>query len=179
MPNWIYNRLTVTGEADALGDFMDAAESSEPAADTGRPDPLDFESHVPTPPELIAAPIGGRAAAPARAPGGDDRWFYWRNEHWGTKWNAMWPERTGEAASGRVVYTFSTAWAPPEPWLARVSTAHPELSFALEFVEEFCQAAGGVRWIAGELAEQWPVDPLEAEWVDIDENDEDDEDDDY
>ena len=35
------------------------------------------------------------------------------------------------------------------------------------------QAAGGARWIDGEIVETWPVDPHNADWVEYEEDDDD------
>ena len=156
-PNWIYNRLVVTGESDALGEFVERAEGDVDPG-TGEPVPLDFERHVANPSELVAAQGAGEAES-ARTPASDDGWW---------TWNAMWPEREGELGDGSVVYLFASAWSPPREWLEQVSEAHPDLEFALEFVEEFCHAAGGHRWKAGEMVDTWDVDPDTADWVEFD-----------
>ena len=59
-----------------------------------------------------------------------------------------------------------------------VSEAHPALSFALEFVEEFLQASGGERWRDGEMVESWSIDPERVEWVEYLPDDEDEDEDD-
>ena len=117
MPNWIHNRLTVTGEPEALADFVTGAEDDEVDERTGEAVPLDFEQHVPTPAELLTNPLG-RPGSPALSPDSDDGWCFWRNENWGTKWNAQWPERSGAPADGRVAES-STSSVPRggRPWI--------------------------------------------------------------
>lgn len=154
VPSWIYNRLVVTGEEGALAEFVQRVEG-EKDAETGEPVPLDFERHVPTAPELVPAPTGDKTTATA-APDNSDGWWHW---------NAMWPERNGKPENGKVVYLFASAWSPPQEWLAKASEEHPDLKFALEYVEEFCREAAGTRWEAGEQVETWVVDPDTADWV--------------
>lgn len=84
MPNWVHNRLLVTGDPAEVAGFVQAARD-----EAGEQAVLDFERHVPTPPELLAGIRGADTRPPVRTPTGDDRWFDWRREHWGTKWNAM------------------------------------------------------------------------------------------
>jgi tyrosine-protein kinase len=146
VPEWVYNRLTVTGEQAPLAEFVGRAEGTK-EAENGKPVPLDFERHVPE-------PVGGR--------GSGDGWWHW---------NAMWPDRKGDAAEGEVVYSFASAWSLPQEWLVRASQEHPGLSFALEFVKDDAKTAGGVRWQAGALVETWSVDPDRADWVEYDESD--------
>ncbi len=146
VPDWVYNRLTVTGDQTPLAEFVGRAEGKKDA-ETGKPVPLDFERHVPE-------PVG--------ATGSGDGWWHW---------NAMWPDRKGEAGDGEVVYSFASAWSLPQEWLVRASQDHQDLSFALEFVKDDAKTAGGVRWQAGALVETWSVDPDSADWVEYDESD--------
>jgi capsular exopolysaccharide synthesis family protein len=154
VPSWVYNRLVVTGEEGALAEFVQRAEGGKDP-ETGEPVPLDFERHVPSATELVSAPTGDKATATA-APENSDGW---------RQWNAMWPERNGKPENGKVVYLFASAWSPPQQWLAKASEEHPDLRFALEYVEEFCREAAGARWQAGEQVETWDVDPDTADWV--------------
>ena len=170
MPNWIHNRLIVTGESRELSRFVAAAEAVEIDEETGERTPLDFERHLPTPHELLAGARGPHGS-PVRVPYGDDGWFHWRRENWGTKWNAMWPSREGDARGGIVAYKFATAWTPPEAWLRSVSELHPELVFELESIEEFLQGSAGCRWSAGVLVGRWPVDPEAADWIELSHDD--------
>jgi len=146
VPDWVYNRLTVVGDEAPLAEFVERAEGKKDA-ETGKPVPLDFERHVPEP----AGPTAN-----------GDGWWHW---------NAMWPDRKGEAGSGEVIYLFASARSMPQEWLVRASQGHPDLSFALEFVQEEGKTAGGVRWKAGALVETWSVDPETADWVEYDESD--------
>ncbi len=92
--------------------------------------------------------------------------MHWRNEHWGTKWNAIYPSVvTDEARVGRVVYAFQTAWSPPEPWLAEVSRLHPPVDLVHEYVDEMGESAGRAEWTAGLLIEHEQLDPRELEWM--------------
>ena len=154
VPSWIYNRLVVSGEEGALAEFVQRAEGDKDA-ETGEPVPLDFERHVPNAPELVPASGGDKTTATA-VPENSDGWWHW---------NAMWPERNGKPENGKVVYLFASAWSPPHDWLAKASGEHPDLKFALEYVEEFCKEAAGARWEGGEQVETWDVDPDTADWV--------------
>lgn len=43
-------------------------------------------------------------------------WYFWRNQHWGTKWDAYATEVDDSALhAGELRITFDTAWAPPTP----------------------------------------------------------------
>jgi hypothetical protein len=142
--NWVYNRLTVTGESEDLNDFVERAEG-DVDDDTGEPVALDFAQHS----RRRRLGFGRRNGASSNG------------------WHAKSPERKGEADEGEVVYVFASAPSPPEDWLERVSEAHPELSFSLEFIEEFCEEAAGARWRGGTVVETWEIDPQDAEWVEF------------
>ena len=117
MANWTYNLLAVEGEPSELAAL---ASDMTGVDEEGYTMSVDFERHVPTPPEVLAS--------------GD--WRNWRREHWGTRGNANDTARHGSPKEGRITYRFSTAWAPPGAWLAAVAAAHPSLDFHHEYVEE-------------------------------------------
>lgn len=160
MPNWTENRLTVEGDPSLLRAFVEAVRGPSRKEDE-EPEALDFEQHVPTPPELLADDYVPRDGLPD--------WYTWRRKHWGTKWNAMWPTREGEPDDGSVTYQFSTAWAPPDAWLHRVAAAHPQLTFQHEYVEEMAQFAGRGILVAGQLTYHEELDPYSIEWVEWEE----------
>ena len=150
MPNLVDNVLTVTGSADELRRFKREVRSEDVDVASGRRIPLDFERHVPTPPEALHGRVGAAARAPAKSPNRPGDWdsHVWRTEHWGTKWNAMHPTLRGTLKSGRLIYRFSTAWGVPEPWLDAVAKAHPALTFELKFDVEYGGRGFG-RWARG------------------------------
>jgi capsular exopolysaccharide synthesis family protein len=140
--NLTYSRLTVTGDPPDLDEFVERAEGKDD--ESGEPVPLDVDRI----PRKRFRRIGLR-----------------RNGSRANGWHVKAPERQGEPDSGEVVYLFASESAPPRKWLEKVSEAHPDLSFALEFIEEFCEEAGGSRWRDGTVVETWDVDPDDAEWV--------------
>jgi Api92-like protein with ferredoxin domain len=144
VPNWSYNVLTVTGPSERLREFKHAVRSAEPDPETGKRAVLDFGGHLPMPPEL-SADAGN--LADGRLP----TWYAWRLEHWGTKWNALWPTLSGTIRSGELRYRFQTAWTPPVEWLQFVAMAHPSLAFELTYQEERDHFSGVMRFEAGRL----------------------------
>ena len=145
MPNWTYNLLAVEGDPPELAALAAAVTGVDEDGDTIT---LDFEQHVPTPPEVLAS----------------DDWYDWRREHWGTKWNASDVAKRGSPKDGRITYRFATAWRPPDAWLTAVSAAHPSLDLHHEYVEEMHHFAGQGRFRAGELVEHHERDPETRFW---------------
>lgn len=142
MPNWCRNTLTVRGRPEDLREFKHRVRSNEIDERTGKPFPIGFEQHVPEPPGLEQdEEVKNRFPA----------WYVWRREHWGTKWNAMYPRRPrGSLKSGCLVYRFFTAYGPPEPWMHVVAHEHSRLSFDLEFEIEYW-GGGSLRWRRGRM----------------------------
>jgi hypothetical protein len=129
MPNWCMNELVVEGRPDDLREFKQRVRSDQVDKRMGKPFPIGFEQHVPEPPGLHdGEPVKNR----------HPDWYFWRTEHWGTKWNAMYPRRPrGSLKSGCLTYKVFTAWGPPEPWMDVVAREHPRLRFELRFEVEY------------------------------------------
>jgi Ferredoxin-like domain in Api92-like protein len=160
MPNWVFNKLAVSGSPEGMKRFAEA--NRELDATEGDPSVLDFERALPTPGELLGDRTG--RWAPVRPAGGDDRWMNWRNEHWGTKWNAMYASVEEFPLVG-IQYMFQTAWRPPDAWLAEVSAQHPDLNLDHEYVEEMGQFPGRGTWRGGYVIGYEALDPNQISWV--------------
>lgn len=66
---------------------------------------------------------------------GHRSWYPWCWEHWGTKWDACYPERE-DRCEEEVAYRFQTAWSAPLPVIERLSTMFPDLEIELCFRDE-------------------------------------------
>jgi len=167
MANWVYNRLTVTGPPSDVHAFVERMSSSAPDAGDD-PGVLDFEQLVPMP-----ADLRDNNEMDPTDPHGFPRWRTWCVAHWGTKWNAWYASIAGRADDGEVMYSFQTAWTPPDRWLAEACPRFPALDFRHEYVEEMGHFAGRALWRGGEPIEARAVAPHEIEWA-LDDNEEED-----
>ena len=61
-------------------------------------------------------------------------WYKWRTRNWGTKWNAYGYEG-GVQFDGKSLH-FLTAWAPPQPIVAKLAEMYPDLDFTHQFANE-------------------------------------------
>lgn len=72
----------------------------------------------------------GRAACRNIQQFGHATWYSWRNQHWGTKWNAY--DFTGETDP----ITFHAAWSAPWAAIRELSRQYPEIEVTLSWADE-------------------------------------------
>jgi hypothetical protein len=135
MPNWCYNRLTVTGPVADVDNLRSRV--------VGAPvDNLElFNSLLPMPSDLEeTSTLNNGLSVEQRAylqqTYGADNWYDWATgpQGWGSKWGDC---DTTELSygPGLVVFTFDSAWGPPEEGLYNVSAIFPSLVFTIEYAE--------------------------------------------
>ena len=95
MPNWCYNKLTITGPEADVRSFKEKAAGPCPwlKPDETEVEVLNFHSLVPVPDEVLQA--GYEAAG-----------YDWERENWGCKWGADEPQILDE---GETVSSTSSA----------------------------------------------------------------------
>ena len=71
----------------------------------------------------------------------DQRWYDWRVNHWGTKWDCYDVVVTDEDPDQFEV-EFNTAWAPPEPICHAIRDEYPDLAISWFYDEPGCEIAG-------------------------------------
>ena len=81
---------------------------------------------------------------PPKFPDGvtDDRWYNWRNQNWGTKWDAYSMEIDDCEMPNGFEVEFQTAWAPPEEVAAAIKEQFDDLSMSWFYDEPGCEIAG-------------------------------------
>ena len=131
MPNWTANRIRVTGnDSKKIQEIKELFEGGDPF-NTLIPEPKWEEIPLSEQYEKSAGAVIGNLGElptpadptkdfsfPTFASTGhqDDRWYYWRNANWNTKWGACDIEITKEWEETDVLeITFNTAWSPPVP----------------------------------------------------------------
>ena len=65
---------------------------------------------------------------------GAENWYDWCCKFWNTKWDAYNPLHYVGARS--IVYSFDTAWSPPEIVIHRLAMMYPDLRFHLKYTLE-------------------------------------------
>ena len=145
MPNWCENRLVVKGEKADLILFQTKVKGTHATYTLSEAEKemykrmgesekneevhnFTFNSLVPVPQEVLEAGFNGVG-------------YNWQSENWGTKWDIHGANVMDESDE-EVIYSFDTAWAPPEPWVKQVSALFPKLTFELAYFEPGMMFAG-------------------------------------
>lgn len=154
MPNWVENRIEISGEKSDLLHFQTLTKGkeanyalsehelrfySEEQIQKAKESVHDFtfNSLVPVPVDILKQ-------------GYSDAGYHWQSNHWGTKWDVAGSVNI-EREEKMLIYTFNTAWSPPIPWFEKVSEMFPNVSFALHYDDEGGSFAGTTVIEKGEV----------------------------
>jgi hypothetical protein len=116
MPNWCSNRATVTGPSPVIDEIRRILEDSEGELLTWMVPQPKFE--------------------------GDQDWYMWRVNNWGTKWDITDVYIDTDDEPDSIEFTFSTAWAPPVEAFTTWAMADGRVQFNLEYWEPGCGFVG-------------------------------------
>ena len=72
----------------------------------------------------------------------DDRWYNWRVQNWGTKWDCYTLEIDDSDLPHGFEVTFETAWSPPEEVCSAIREQYPNVSISWFYDEPGCEIAG-------------------------------------
>ena len=72
----------------------------------------------------------------------DDRWYNWRVQNWGTKWDAYTMEIDDTDLPHGFEVNFETAWSPPEEVCNAIRDQFDDLSISWFYDEPGCEIAG-------------------------------------
>lgn len=134
MPNWVANKIMITGPASEVRRFDDTC--IRPQRNEAQRS-LDFEALVPMPHSIVRSLQGSTADAgqPAQNILSEDHWYGWCTQHWGTKWNCSgFSEFVRE--SERYACYFETAWNYPEPIFQAFASQYPLLTAQIFATDE-------------------------------------------
>jgi len=176
MPNWVYNNLHVSGDADTLSKFWEQATKPHPVAVPDPDSPLrakqgewvmseeglfSFWNFV-APTDLDAYFTTANGSEPA------GNWYKWNISNWGTKWDT--DIEDSDIQDEHIYLRFDTAWSPPSGVYEAMVTQYPTLSFGIEWEEE--QGFGAELESDGEggiaLVKEWDIPSSHADYVERD-----------
>ena len=72
----------------------------------------------------------------------DDRWYNWRVQNWGTKWDCYSLEMDDTDMPHGFEVNFETAWSPPEEVCNAIRDQFDDLSLSWFYDEPGCELAG-------------------------------------
>jgi len=99
MPNWTENNVLFVGKKKQLETLKTMLKSKD--------NDFDFNNIVPMPKNIYRGLLGREEEEKY----GDNNWYRWSIDNWGTKWNAV--GTRVELKDGSLYYTFDTAWDCP------------------------------------------------------------------
>ncbi len=148
MPNYVFNKLTVSGPAGEVRAFCWKAWGSEKI-------PLEANNFIPMPEEIRTTEAPNRNATQAqelyRQYGASD-WREWSIKNWGTKWGAIADGECREIDENELQYEFCTANSPfNEHLMQRMSKEFPGLSLNLDYREYETGFYGAIAANAGRI----------------------------
>lgn len=173
MPNWVNNTLTVNGDKYQVKAFAERAKqpglfttegesiSELSFANFVRPDASIMGEYFGSEPLLSPSQYSWQTTMEE-----SNHWYYWNTRNWGTKWDACEADVLSRSES-EIVYSFSTAWAPPTPVFYAMVQQFPELSFELRYNEEQgwggeLHGDGGTHWVM----EEWDIPSTHKDSID-------------
>lgn len=109
MPNWVTNTLHIYADQAVLDKIKEEVSSDHGV--------LDFDKVVPMPPssDTFYGVDRGGISTEVMEQYGENNWYDWSREHWGTKWNCDDPRIDPDIEEDRLTYLFDTAWSAPIP----------------------------------------------------------------
>ena len=127
MPNWCSCRATISGPAPVIKEITDILnEESTPLLAWMVPQPR-FE--------------------------GDQDWYSWNVNNWGTKWDVSDVYFEHQAEEDQIQFSFSTAWGPPVEAFTRWAESDGRVQFVLEYWEPGMGFAGRTEWDGESLSD--------------------------
>ena len=133
MPNWCSATMTVSGCTDEqVQRIVDAVERQQLLREF-YPEP-DWRQ-TPNEDGVLPGPMyKGQVCNYFPDGTADERWYYWRCSHWGTKWEISDPRV--EVVDGVITIHFLSAWSPPsDKWFRKMSQAMPNAHILCTFSE--------------------------------------------
>jgi len=127
MPNWCSGRATITGPEPVISEIKQILKNPEG-------DLLNW---------MVPQPNFA----------GDQDWYMWRVNSWGTKWSLSDVYIDNDDELDSIQFSFSTAWAPPVEAFARWAEQDGRVEFTLEYWEPGMGFVGRSEWDGESLSE--------------------------
>jgi hypothetical protein len=181
MPNWVYNHIRLSGDAETLTKFWEQATKPHPTAVQNPTMPYEtkdgewviIENNEFSFWNFVAPPESSWkdyfSTANGSAPEGN--WYNWNIANWGTKWDTDLDDF--DTQDECITLSFQTAWSPPSGVYEAMVKQYPTLDISIEWEEE--QGFGAELESDGEgglvLVKEWDIPESHADYVDRDRED--------
>jgi hypothetical protein len=170
MPNHVYNKMTVTGSAEALAAFKTKTQRLD---EDNHPREFSYWNFITPPQEALDS--GEYYATHGFVDGKDsgntkNNWYNFNVREWGTKWDAydIQPDEYSITATSWTI-SWNSAWSPPMPVFNAISEQHPELEFDFYWEEEQGWGGEGIGATGSfSITKEWDIPESHAQWVELD-----------
>ena len=150
MPNWCTNRVTISSNTEDDSQFKELVAKFQVERPFNEIYPMPDFKNVPNSKgelpiaEEIKNPAGELITVTYNFPDGknDDRWYDWRNQNWGTKWDCYDLTIDEDELPNGFTAEFNTAWCPPEEVASAIKEQFDDLSVSWFYDEPGCEIAG-------------------------------------
>jgi hypothetical protein len=143
MPNWCYNRLSISGNKTELKLFRELAKGGGTELSLAKLYPEPDYSKIKVKPTFPSITKEVRKG---------EEWWDWRVQNWGTKWDIE--AVLDSADESYLEYSFDSAWSPPIQWLQKIVKDFPKLLFTLKYEEEGMGFMGKAVGANGEVVDR-------------------------
>jgi hypothetical protein len=159
MADYLYSLLMITGEAEAVDDFIERAmgeihqyqrRDEALGYDPEMLHDLCFHALYPVPEDILASPF-------------DPVGYEWETEHWGVKWGTN-DSQLEIISPTEILYTFTTPWGFPIPFFDKVAADFPHLRFERKSIDPANSWVAGSTWQWGKMTESWERGSSEEEY---------------
>lgn len=127
MPNWCSNRAVISGPAPVIAKITDILNQEDSP--------------------LLAWMV------PEPRYEGDQDWYSWRVNNWGTKWDIADVYFEHQPDEDRIEFSFSTAWGPCVEAFLTWAQQDGRVQFSLDYWEPGMAFAGHVAWDGQNLSD--------------------------
>ena len=174
MPNWCNNQLIVCGPITWVDLFKEKITNEDGSLNI-------LDNLYPVPEDLKGMPSMA-GSIPDNDPNKEQKeanlekygavdWYDWSVNHWGTKWSDSETEHYDDFINSdgdlkTSMYTFQSAWGPPQEGITHIATSFKPLLFDLRYQEPGMMFCGYARIGNGEVIHEQTSDlVLDAECV--------------
>lgn len=168
MPNYCENDLYIDGTKDEVAKLLAHVATKERL--------FDFNNIIPYPEKFYKIDEDLEKAGHKRLEnlgifldgvknGYNSGGYEWCVENWNTKWNAS--NCVRRDTSRRICISFSTAWSPPIPVIAKLHQLFPQCSLFLEYFEKGTAVCGGISFLSKDdwyFDEEWSPGKSVNKW---------------